>query len=168
MLCGVIAFGQQADGRNPLFPGGDDPDRPKGIKESLEKMRIAKEKKEYDEMLARGEEAVKVSTEVKNSYTQTGSLSDNDIQKVAKIEKLVKKIRDELGGDDDDNATNDPTAEASEPSPTNTSGAIDALKARADALYEQLKKTTRFTISTAAIVSSNALLKVAKFLKLRH
>lgn len=163
----ALAMAQAADGRTSLF-GKEDPDHPKTITESLAKMRIEKEKKEYDAMLTRGEEAVKISAEVQKSFESNGSLTENDLAKVAKVEKLVKKIREELGGNNDDDDKAEVTDDDPEPVPSNTAGALQTLKDKADALYDQLKKTTRFSISAAAIFSSNAVLKITRFLKLRN
>jgi molecular chaperone DnaK (HSP70) len=77
----------------------DKEDLPKNIKESLAKSRIEKEKKEFDELLGRGAEALKLSEELEKSFKQNSKLSAEDQKKLDRLEKLVKKIRNELGGD---------------------------------------------------------------------
>ena len=158
-----------ADGR-PLFGQHSDDEHPQGLKEGLEKLRIEKEKKDHDQMLARGEEVVKISQEVQRSFEKGGSLTRDDLDKVAKVEKLVKKIRDELGGDNDGDGVSGSDGDGSENEalPSSTNGAVEELKTKSDSLFDQLKQTTRFTISAAAITSANTVLRIARFLKLRQ
>ena len=59
-------------------------------------------RKDFEEMLENGEQAVKLTEEIENSFNKNKKLTTNDIQKLEKIEKLLKKIRKELGGDNDD------------------------------------------------------------------
>lgn len=147
-------------------------DLPKNIKETLEKQRIEREKKDYQEMLERGEEALKLSDELEKSVAQTSKLSSQDQAKLERLEKIVKKIRKELGGDDDDG--DEKSGVKSETSiveaendgqPLNVVSAIKRLQSSAAKLVAELKKTTRFSISAVAIQSSNALLKIVKFVQ---
>lgn len=165
LFCGV-GLTQSTDNKGSVFskPGeAEKDDRPKGFRETLEKMRIDKEKKEFNEMIERGEEAVKLSSDLQRSFAQNGKLSENDVARLARVEKLAKKIRDELGGNDDDQLNSD----KSDGIPS-LPDAIDALKTTAQTLFDDLKKTTRFSISAAAIQSTNAVLKLAKILRFGH
>ncbi len=165
-FCGVGHSQFNVDNRTSIFDGPEKDERPKNIKEKLIQMQIEKDKKDHDEMVARGEEAVKLSTELETSYVEKGTLTDKDIAKLDRVEKLVKKIRDELGGDDDDEVAN---SESIQPGSTGfIAAAIDSLKLRTSSLLDELKKTTRFTISAAAITTSNSLLRITKFLRFRH
>jgi len=165
-FCGVGYSQFNVDNRTSIFDGPEKDERPKTIKEKLIQMQIDKDKKNHDEMVARGEEAVKLSTELETSYVEKGTLTDKDIAKLDRVEKLVKKIRDELGGDDDDEPVN---SETSQPGSKGfIAEAIDSLKLRSSTLLVELKKTTRFTISAAAITTSNSLLRITKFLRFRH
>ena len=75
---------------------------PKNIQEALKKQEFERMRKDYEEMLENGEQAVKLTEEVEYSFNKNNKLTSNEIQKLEKIEKLLKKIRKELGGDDDD------------------------------------------------------------------
>ncbi len=167
-LSGIGQAQLNVDNRTPLFDGSEKDERPKSIKEKLVQMQIEKEKKDHEEMVARGEEAVKLSTELEKSFSETGLLSNNDIEKLEKVEKLVKKIRSGLGGNDEDDEGE--RSESSQQTSTKgfLGGAIDTLKSRSAALLDELKKTTRFTISAAAISTSNALLRITKVLRFRQ
>lgn len=132
--------------------------KPRGFFETLEKMRIEREKKEHREMLERGEQALQLSEQLEKSFSQSGKLTKQNYDQIASIEKLTKKIRSGLGGDDDDEKAGRP--EISE------ADAVKSLRERVVNLYDELKKTTRFSISATAIEGTNAVLKIARFFRL--
>jgi membrane-associated HD superfamily phosphohydrolase len=132
-------------------------DFPKGIKESLAKSRIEREKKDYEELLRNGEEAVKLSESLEKSFTESNKLSAEDQKKLDRLEKLAKKIRRELGANDNDNVD--------EENPSSMLNAFKTLQSSTSELVAELKKTTRHSISVVAIQSSNAFLKVIKFIR---
>ncbi len=134
-------------------------DLPKSIKENLAKGRIEREKKDYEELLKRGEEAMQLSEDLEKSFAENNKLSSEDVKKLEKLEKLVKKIRTDLGADEED--TSD------ENNPSTLENAFKSLKENTGKLMSELKKSTRYTISVVAINSSNILLKVVKFLRFR-
>lgn len=163
-------YGQSAENRTPGFstPAEDERERslrPLNLRETLEKMRVAKEEKDHKEMLARGEEALRISEQLENAFAATGKLSEKEFVKLAAVEKIVKKIRSGLGGDDDDGEEAEPTS-VKEKS-LSPADAVKSLRSTTLTLFDELKKTTRFTISAAAIQSSNAVLKLARFLRIR-
>jgi ElaB/YqjD/DUF883 family membrane-anchored ribosome-binding protein len=167
VFCTAAVFAQSADGRTPLLPktgDRDNEDQPMGIREKLEKLRIEKEQKDYEETLERSQEASKLSDELEKSVTSSGKLAAGDMTKIARIEKLVKKIRDSLGGGDDDQIDDDDAPAI----PKNTADAVTLLKTNTTTLYDELKKNTRFTISAAAIFSTNTVLKLARILKVKQ
>jgi seryl-tRNA synthetase len=135
-------------------------DLPSGIKESLAKQRIDREKKDFAELLTRGEEAVKLSNELEKSFTQNNQLSAEDRKKIERLEKLVKKIRNELGGDGGDEKNN------LDDKPLSVMTALNTLQNNTVKLVDELKKTTRYSISVIAVESSNLLLKVVRFLRI--
>lgn len=161
-MSATAVMAQSADGRTPLDP--DDRPReapPKGVREMLDKMRIDQEKKDFEEMIERGDQALKISDELEASLEKTQQFTDKDRVKLANLEKLVKKIRSDLGGDDDESGD---TAEKPD-QPKDLVDGFKMLKNATEQLVGELKKTTRFSISAAAIQSSNAVLRMARFLK---
>jgi hypothetical protein len=167
LLAGFAASGlncvaQAADDRTPLLPkqGNEDDDHPHGLRESLEKMRIEKEKKDFQEMLARSDQALALSEHLRTSFSQTGKLSREDVDQINSLEKLVKKIRSELGGDGDGDE-DDVTADARE------ANLVEDLHKHVVALRDELKRTSRFTISAAAIESSNSVLRLARLIRVQ-
>lgn len=113
-------------------------------------------------MLKNGEEAVKLSEEIEVSFEKTEKLSSEDFNKLARIEKLLKKIRSEMGGDGDGDDKKE------EQNPLSVKSAITSLKSSVVGLYDELKKTSRFSISVVAVQSSNSLLSIVRFLRIRR
>ncbi|CAN5332984.1 hypothetical protein BH10ACI3_BH10ACI3_05720 [soil metagenome] len=161
LLCCAQSADNSAFSRDP----NDKTERSKNIQESLEKMRIEKEKKDFEEMLDRGQQAVRISEELETAVLRTGRLSEKEATKLANVEKLVKKIRSELGGDGED-GEEEIEAVVAPVQKMPLREAITTLKSTTVDLYEELKKTSRFTISAAAIQTSNAVLMIVKFLRL--
>ncbi len=128
---------------------------PKSVKETIAKGRIDREKKDYEELIMRGEEAAQLSEELEQSYSKNNQLTSDDQKKLERLEKTLKKIRSELGGDDDDD----------EGSPASTQTALKRLQNYTLNLVEELKKTTRYSISASAIETSNAILKLVRFIR---
>ena len=152
---GVKAQVPDASGRDPRTNKPEE--LPTTLKENIQKGRIEEEKKEYEEMLKRGEEAAKLSEELTKSFEQNQTLSAEDQKKLLRLEKLVKKIRDDLGGEDD--------KEADMNRPSSLDNALKAVQENASNLLMALKKTTRLTISAIAIESSNTVLKLVRFIR---
>ena len=150
----VHAQGSDASSRSGI-PSKEE--LPKGVQESLAKQRIDREKKDFDEMLERGAEALKLTDQLEKSYTQNNHFSGEDQKKLERLEKVVKKIRNEMGGGGDDEL---------EDKPSSVANALENLKTGTTQLLDELKKTSRYSVSVAAVQSSNALLKVVQFLRL--
>lgn len=130
-------------------------DLPKSVKETIAKGRIDREKKDYEELIMRGEEAAQLSEELEQSFAKNNQLTSDDQKKLERLEKTLKKIRSELGGDDDDD----------DESPASTQTALKRLQNYTLNLVEELKKTTRYSISASAIETSNAILKLVRFIR---
>lgn len=154
----VSAFAQPPDNTPPALAKSEEISKPRGFGETMAKMRIEQEKKEYKEMMNRGEQALKISEQLEKAFSQNGKLSKENYDQIASIEKLTKKIRSELGGDDDDDKSNQPTLSEAD--------AVKTLRTRVVDLYDALKKTSRFSISAAAIEGTNAVLKIARFFRI--
>lgn len=163
VIATVSGAAQTADNTSSVIPkpGDSRDDHPKSFRETLVKMRIEQEKKEYQEMLDRGTEVLKLTEELEEAIAERGSFTQREFAKVATVEKLVKKIRGELGGDDDD----DKDQGFRRLSPLE---AVRTLRQATFGLIDELKKTSRFTISAAAIQSSNAVLRLARFLRISN
>ena len=144
-------------------------DSPFGLKEMLAKQRTERDKKDHQELLDRGDEALRLTKQLEASYAQNGQFSQDDRIRLESLERTVAKIRKELGGEDeDDRALRDPTVPpVEEPKPSTMEEAFEYLQSTTVKLVDELKKTTRFSISVIAIQSSNTVLKLVRFLRIR-
>jgi membrane-associated HD superfamily phosphohydrolase len=160
----VVCVNAQSDAPEfgkPGATGKEKDDFPKGIKETLAKGRIEREKKDFEELVQNGEEAAQLSESLEKTFAESNKLSVEDQKKLDRLEKLAKKIRRELGAND--NGNEDATEEVENPS--SLRDAFRALQSSTGKLVAELKKTTRYSISVLAIQSSNAFLKVVKFIR---
>lgn len=139
---------------------GEDPrdPYPEAVKEKLMEMCIKKAKKDFQELLDRGEEIAKLSEEIELAFSQTQGFSVEDREKLSRIEDLVDKVRDDLkAGDDDEEFTEKPET---------TAETLKILKQKTSELFEELKKTSRYSVSAGAIQSSNQIARLLKRLKI--
>lgn len=132
---------------------------PQNVKENLAKQRIEQEKKDYEELLGRSEEALQISEDLEQSFAKSNQISSETEKKLEKLEKLVKKIRSDLGGDDDNDEDD------KDEKPTSVENAFKKLQEATVKLYDEVKKSSRYSISAIAIQSSNAVLKIVKFIR---
>ncbi|HMJ08212.1 MAG TPA: hypothetical protein VK468_04360 [Pyrinomonadaceae bacterium] len=163
-ICASTAAAQADDDSPTSFPGRNARRREEDlrIKEMLSKQQAEHDKKEHTELLERADEALTLSNQLEKSFESTNSLTEDDKRKLASLEKLVTKIRNGLGGDDD--------GEEGTPGEIKSNSLKDAfayLQTTTTKLVDELNKTTRFSISAAAIQTSNTLIRVARFLRLR-
>ena len=164
----VVVFSQMPELPDATTRGRRDrrPDMPLGLKEMLAKQKAEREKKDHDAMLARGDEALRLTKQLESSFAANKEISQQDKSRLESLEKVVAKIRKELGGEDGDgDAATLPSVE--EPKPSNLEEAFQYLQSTTVKLVDELKKTTRFSISAVAIQSSNTVLKLVRFLRIR-
>lgn len=159
-------FAQSSSAENP-FPSRNSGriELPNNMQEMLQKQRSAKLKREHEEMLKRGETALSIASELDEAYAKNESLTPAERKKLEDLEELVEKIRKDLGGDSD-GVTDSRLVDDAEEKPASTKDAISFLKNSTVKLFDELKKTSRFTISAIAIQSSNSVIRLARFLRL--
>jgi len=134
------------------------------IKEMLAKQQSDREKKEYQAMLERGEKALELASDLEQSASAGKTLSSDQQRRLNDLEELIYKIRDDLGGDDD--LDKEPLPKKLRP--RGVCEGFSALKISTEDLVEELKRSTRYSISIAAIETSNDLIKLVRFLKLAN
>ena len=128
----------------------------RSVKEQLIKLCIKESKKEFQKLVKRTEEIAKLSDEIKASFDENQALSEEDQEKLEKVQDLVKKVRKDLRASKDKKDTKRPESAVE---------AVIQLQSAASSLLAEIKKTTRHTVSLVAIKSSNALVKIVKFLR---
>ncbi len=117
------------------------------------------EKKEHEEHVARAKEASDLATELKTSYAATNVLNAADQKKLERLEKLTKRIRNEVGGSEMDADPKD--------LPSTLTDGINAMAGMAKELYDEVEKTPRRVVSACLIEQANKLLAVIQFVR-RH
>ena len=143
-------------------------DVPMGLKEMLARQKVERDRKDHEEMLERGEEALLLAKQLEASFAQNNGFSSQDRARLESLEKVVTKIRKELGADDDGEKETVPeTRPADEPKPSTMEEAFKYLQSTTVKLVDELKKTTRFSVSVVAIQTSNNVLKLVRFLRLK-
>lgn len=148
----VITSAQEERNSSPKL------DLPDSMRENLAKKRIKDEEEEYQELIKRGEEAVKLSEELSKSFEENHKLSSDDQKKLEKLEKIVKRIRRDLGAEDDDTAKQDNK-------PSTLTNTLNTIKDKTNSLLSELKKTSRHSISVVAVESSNAVFRLVRLLR---
>ena len=164
-LLGTLSVSAQSsdDWGFPEARGRRNNDDEKVVKDMLAKQRSAKEKKEHEEMVERAEKALALSEEINASLEKNENLGPSDQKRLAELEKLVLKIRGDLGGSDDDRTARDEKDNGS----LTLRESFLLLRDSTVKMADEIKKTTRYSISVVAIESSNAVIKIVRFLRLR-
>ncbi len=153
----------------PQFPSRErdtDPDRPITVRERLTKARIERARKNHEELIKRGSEALQLSESIERSLEANGSFSKKDLENLGELEKVVTRIRKDLGGNSDRETQRLTVEELAETG--DLVSAFKFLRSSTVTLVDELKKSSRFTISAAAIHASNTVISVARFLRLRN
>ena len=115
------------------------------------------EKKAYDEHVARAKEASDLAAALKTSYAATNVLNAADQKKLERLEKLTKRIRNEVGGSEMDADPRD--------LPSTVPDGINAMADMAKELYDEVEKTPRRIVSASLIEQANKLLAVIQFVR---
>lgn len=143
-------------------------DAPRDLKAMLAKQRTERDKRDHKQMLERGEQALRLANQLEASFAEKNDLTREDKARLASLQDVVEKIRKGLGGADDGGVTNTDYLEAvEEANPSTVEEAFKYLQTTTVKLVDELKKTTRFTISAVAIQTSNNVIRLVKFLRFR-
>ena len=115
------------------------------------------EKKAYEEHVARAKEASELAAELKTNYAVANTFNAADQKKLERLEKLTKRIRNDVGGSEMD---------ADPKNLPNTIGdAVNTLADMAKELYDEVEKTPRRVVSAPLIEQANKLLAVIQFVR---
>jgi hypothetical protein len=115
------------------------------------------EKKAYEEHVSRAKEASDIASELKTSYAAANVLNAADQKRLERLEKLTKRIRNDVGGSE---------MEANPRDLPNTVGdGITLMADIAKELYDEVEKTPRHVVSASLIEQANKLLAVIQFVR---
>ena len=118
---------------------------------------IKAEKKAYDEHVARAKEAKQLAADLKAAYGAKQTLGSEEQKKLERLEKLTRRIRNDVGGSENNADPKD--------LPKSMPEGVESIARMADELCEQVEKTPRHVISTAIIDQANKLISVIQFLR---
>jgi phosphomevalonate kinase len=129
-----------------------DPEMSESMIETRYRWRKRAEEKEFKENVARTDTAARLCDELNKSFAQNNRLLATDAVKLEELEKLVKKIRKNLGGDDDE--------KQSESLPSTLGDALTKLNEHSAVLQEELKDSSMYELSAEAIEKTNEMLEL--------
>ncbi|HEY8205443.1 MAG TPA: hypothetical protein VIF81_11995 [Pyrinomonadaceae bacterium] len=115
------------------------------------------ERKAYEEHVGRAKEARDIAAELKTRYLTSNVLNAADQKKLERLEKLTRRIRNDVGGSESDADPND--------LPNTISQAVNLLADMAKELSDQVEKTPRRVVSTSIIDQANKLLALIQFVR---
>ncbi|MGH9949310.1 MAG: hypothetical protein ACRD6X_19225, partial [Pyrinomonadaceae bacterium] len=157
LIASAPIYGQNESPLNRTDPRDDKDEQTKSFGEMVLKQQISRRKKEHDELLERGNEVLKLSQELEDSFSKTESFSQKDLEKLQTLEKAVEKIRKDLGGEGEDKDIEDSSSRENT-ARQSIGAAFKYLRESTVKLVEELKRTSRFSISAAAIQTSNSVI----------
>lgn len=147
---------EQCPHLNPLLPARQRITTSRSVREQLIKLCIKENKEDFEKLVERTEEIAVLSTEIRSSFEETKAFSNDDRDKLERVESLVKKVRSELRASKEDKT---------DKKPESVTTAVRLLQESSSSLLSEIKKTTRHSISLVAVKSSNAVMRIVKFLK---
>jgi len=115
--------------------------------------------KAHKENVNRARNLVALSESLVTAYKANKQLSREDLKKLERAEKLVKKIRDDAGGSEQED---DP-----EERPRDLTKALDRMLELSDSLKERVEKTPKRVVSAAVIDEANVLLELIRVLRMQ-
>jgi hypothetical protein len=160
-----VAAAQQTDSTRTATPdpsdvrSADSKERSKedmgsAAEEMIRRAEIKHEEESHKEMLARADEAAQIGDELLSSYKKTSALSRDDLKKLDRLDKLVRKIRGSAGGTDDEDSLDNP--------PDQIGPAVKLLAETSGMLKTSVEKSSRLVISAAVIRHSNELIELIR------
>jgi hypothetical protein len=117
------------------------------------------EKKAYEEHLARAREARQLASDLETSFESRNSFTPEDQKRLERLEKLTRRIRNEVGGSDSDSKPDD--------LPTEVGKAVAEIAEMSKDLAKLVEKTPRRVLSATIIDHANKLIDVIQFVRIK-
>jgi hypothetical protein len=118
---------------------------------------LKKEKKEYEEHVERAKEARDLAAELRKTYETAHGFNAADYKKLERLEKLTRRIRNEVGGSQTDADPKD--------LPKTIDEAVPLLADMANELCDEVEKTPRRVVSTSIIDQANKLVALIQYVR---
>jgi hypothetical protein len=113
--------------------------------------------KEYQDNLDRARNLSFLGTAINASFKEKHSLSDEDLKKLEKAEKLTKGIRNAAGGSEDEVKIEKP--------PKDLRSALNMLEELTGSLNRKVEKTPKHVVSASVIDQANVLLELIRMVR---
>ncbi|MFV0388824.1 MAG: hypothetical protein ACK5NT_08705 [Pyrinomonadaceae bacterium] len=150
----LLTFGASASAQ--VFDEKEEP-LPDSIREKMEELRIKEEKESFEKTLNKAKELAEVSKSLESSFAENKGLTKSDQGNLARVESLIKDVRSDLHVRG--------KAHNKKELPKDTKAAIKYLSEHTSQLFDELEKSSRYSISVATVQATNSLLHVVKFLR---
>ena len=118
---------------------------------------LKKEKKEYEENVERAQDARDLAAELQKTYEIAHSFNAADYKKLERLEKLTRRVRNEVGGSNTD-------ADPKE-LPRTQDEAVSLLADMAKELCDEVQKTPRRVVSASIINQANKLIALIQYVR---
>jgi hypothetical protein len=130
-----------------------------GMREDDARTRLAlkAEKKAYEEHVSRAKEALEIAEGLKRTYQTAKVLNAADQKKLERLEKLTRRIRNEVGGSQGEADPKD--------LPKTFEEGVSQLADEAKELCDRVEKTPRRVVSTSIIDQANKLIALIEYLR---
>jgi hypothetical protein len=125
--------------------------------EMLRRAEIRHEEETHKEMVERADEVAQIGDQILASFKRHNSLTQDDVKRLERLEKLARKIRGGAGGSDDDKQLEDP--------PGKIEGALSRLAKLSGDLKKSVLKTSRLVISAGVIERSNEMIELIRHIR---
>ncbi len=125
--------------------------------EMMRNLEVKRREAIYKENLERAKESALLGAEICNAFLKQNSLGTAEVKKLGRIEKLAKNIRNDHGGDDDEEALKEP--------PRSLTEAVNRLARLSENLKNKIEKTPKHVISASVISSANQLLELIRLIR---
>ena len=164
VLLGVCALpaGAQRRIQSTIDASNSDIDSQQQLSSIEEEMRAKRQieasDKAHKENVNRARNLVSLSESLVSAYKANNHLGREDLKKLERAEKLVKKIRDDAGG-------SDPETDPKEEHPKDLPTALERMHELADSLRERVEKTPKHVVSAAIIDEANVLLELIRIVR---
>ena len=142
---------------NPMDRRNDGIDFGNRETETRTRMILKKEKKEYEEHVERAQEVRDLAAELQKTYEIARSFNAADYKKLERLEKLTRRVRNEVGGSQTD-------ADPKE-LPKTQDEAVSLLADMAKELCDEVEKTPRRVVSASIINQANKLIALIQYVR---
>ncbi|HEV2837653.1 MAG TPA: hypothetical protein VGW58_20185 [Pyrinomonadaceae bacterium] len=138
-------------------PDKDDPPLTTFEEEIKAKRAIKMAEKEHQENVKRATELSQIAKDLQTVLKNKSTIDRDSVKKIDRLEKLIKKIRGEAGGEDEEVQIVD--------RPVTITAAVDQIAERAESLSKSVQNTPRQVVSATVINNANVLLELIRVLR---